>query len=550
MLSQLKIQNYALIETLQMTPAASLNIITGETGAGKSIMLGAVGLLLGNRADTKVLFNTDQKCVIEGIFDISDYALNHLFEVEDLDYDGQTIIRREIAPSGKSRAFVNDTPVTLDVLKKLGVKLMDIHSQHDNLNIGNQKYQLEVLDIFANHPKLLSSYADHFALYRTAKHKHQELKRTADQLRQEADFFQFQYDELSKANLSDGEQESLEEELEELENSEDIKLKLNQLISALGDEEMGASSLLANASALIQQLNRFGDHYSSISERLSSVLIETQDLLEESSRLEEKVNHDPARIEEVKERISLIFSLQQKHRVQTIYELLTIQTELELKVEQSSNIDADLDEALVDMNSKRDKAEASAVTLSESRKSVEHKLALQITELLRKLGMPEASFEVQMEEQEMDFTGKDAVQFLFSANKGISPQDIRQVASGGEFSRLMFCLKYILADKTALPTIIFDEIDTGVSGEIAKKMVGMMKEMANAHQVIAISHLPQFAAKGDQHYFVYKDNSSDRTISKIKVLDQEQRVFEIAKMIDGDQPSSSAIQSAKDLISN
>ncbi|MEQ8713224.1 MAG: DNA repair protein RecN [Cyclobacteriaceae bacterium] len=548
MLSQLKIQNYALIETLEMTPSSSLNIITGETGAGKSIMLGAVGLLLGNRADTKVLFNTDQKCVIEGAFDISDYNLGGLFEDEDLDYEAQTIIRREISPSGKSRAFVNDTPVTLDILKKLGVRLMDIHSQHDNLNIGDQKYQLEVLDIFANNPDLLRDYSNDFHTFRKARRDYEDLKNTADQLRQEADFFQFQYDELSKANLVDGEQETLENELQELENAEDIKLKLNQLIAALGDEEMGATNLLSSASSLIQQLSRFGDHYGSLSERLHSVLIEAQDILDETNRLEEKVTHDPARIEEAKERISLIFSLQQKHRVQTISELLAIQADLEVKVEKSSNIDIELEKSLTNLNQTKAKAEETASELSKSRKSVQKNIGIQITELLRKLGMPEATFEVTIETQEMDHSGRDAVQFLFSANKGVAPQDIRQVASGGEFSRLMFCLKYILADKTALPTIIFDEIDTGVSGEIAKKMVAMMKEMAQAHQVIAISHLPQFAAKGDQHYFVYKDNSSDRTISKIKVLDEDQRVFEIAKMIDGDNPSSSAVQSAKDLI--
>ena len=511
-------------------------------------MLGAVGLLLGNRADTKVLFNTAQKCVIEGTFDISDYQLNILFESEDLDYEIQTIIRREIAPNGKSRAFVNDTPVTLDILKKLGVRLMDVHSQHDNLNIGDQKYQLEVLDIFASHPDLLSDYADQYGAYRKAKRFYDSLKNTADQLGQEADFFQFQYDELSKADLADGEQETLENELQELENAEDIKLKLNQLISALGDEEVGASTLLSTASSLIQQLSRFGATYSSLNERLSSVLIETQDISDETSRLEEKVIHDPAKIEEAKERISLIFSLQQKHRVVSISELLVIQQDLERKVEKSSNIDGELDKALTDLNNKKSKAEVGASKLSKSRKSVKTNLALQITELLRKLGMPEAIFEVTIGESELDNSGRDVVQFLFSANKGVAPQDIRQVASGGEFSRLMFCLKYILADKTALPTIIFDEIDTGVSGEIAKKMVTMMKEMATGHQVIAISHLPQFAAKGDQHYFVFKDSSSDRTISKIKELDEEQRVFEIAKMIDGDNPSSSAIQSARDLI--
>lgn len=549
MLSQLKIQNYALIESLQMTPSPALNIITGETGAGKSIMLGAVGLLLGHRADTKVLFNTDQKCVIEGVFDISDYALNDLFTEEDLDYEGQTIIRREIAPSGKSRAFVNDTPVTLDVLKKLGIRLMDIHSQHDNLNIGDQKYQLEVVDIFAGHSDLTDDYRTRFSAYKKARNTYNTLKSTADQLGQEADFFQFQYEELSKADLVDGEQETLEEELQQLENAEDIKLKLNQLIAALGDEDMGATQLMSSATSIIQQLRRFGEGYSSLSERLQSVLIETQDILDETSRLEEKIHHDPARIEKVKERISLIFSLQQKHRVHTIAELLSLQAELETKVEKSNNIDSELASALADMNDKKQQAESSADALSDSRKSVQQKLAHLITELLHKLGMPEASFEVQITGRELDQSGRDEVQFLFSANKGIAPQDIRQVASGGEFSRLMFCLKYVLADKTALPTIIFDEIDTGVSGEIAKKMVGMMKQMANGHQVIAISHLPQFAAKGDRHYFVFKDNTSTRTVSKIRVLDEDERIFEIAKMIDGDNPTASAVQSAKDLIS-
>ncbi|MEM8894504.1 MAG: DNA repair protein RecN [Bacteroidota bacterium] len=549
MLSQLKIQNYALIESLQMYPSAELSIITGETGAGKSIMLGAVGLLLGNRADTKVLFKTDQKCIIEGAFDILPYKLSDWFETEDLDYEDQSIIRREIAPSGKSRAFINDTPVTLDVLRRLGIKLMDVHSQHDNLNIGNQRYQLEVLDLFAQHTALIEDYKTHYQAYRKAVKHYEELKSKADQLRQESDFFQFQFDELSKAELIEGEQDQLESELQQLENAEDIKLKLNQLISILGDDEQGANNLIGNASSVTLQLGKFGEGYQQLQERLQSVLIESQDILDEAQKIEEGVVYDPVRIEEVKDRLSLIFSLQQKHRVQTISELLSIREGLEQKVLTSSNIDADLEEAKATMEEHLDFAEASAGKLSASRQAVQADLANEITGLLHKLGMPEASFAVAIVEQELSYSGRDAVQFLFSANKGVAAQDIRQVASGGEFSRLMFCLKYILADKTALPTIIFDEIDTGVSGEIAKKMVSMMKEMAGAHQVIAISHLPQFAAKGDQHYFVYKDNSSDRTISKIKRLEADERVLEIARMIDGDQPSQSALESARELVS-
>ncbi len=532
-----------------MEPSAELNIITGETGAGKSIMLGAVGLLLGNRADTKVLFNTDQKCIIEGAFDISPYQLSDWFEIEDLDYEDQSIIRREITPSGKSRAFINDTPVTLDVLKRLGIKLMDVHSQHDNLNIGDQRYQLEVLDLFAQHPSLITEYKHHYRDYQKATKHYHELKSTADQLKQEADFFQFQYDELSKASLTGDEQEALELELEELENAEDIKHKLNQFISLLSDEELGANNQLSTASSVVQQLSRFGEDYQQIQERLQSTLIEMQDILEEAHKIEERVIHDPARIEEVKDRLSLIFSLQQKHRVQTIEELLTLQAELEQKVEQTANIDADLDATKVMMNDQLRLTEASAQKLSKSRRAVQKGLGEQISTLLRKLGVPEASFEVAISDQELNHSGRDTVQFLFSANKGVKAQDIRQVASGGEFSRLTFCLKYILADKTALPTIIFDEIDTGVSGEIAKKMVIMMKEMASAHQVIAISHLPQFAARGDRHYFVYKDNSSERTVSKVKQLEEDERILEIAKMIDGDNPSQNAMQSARDLVS-
>ena len=452
-----------------MDPSAELNIITGETGAGKSIMLGAVGLLIGNRADTKVLFNTHQKCVIEGTFDVSSYQLATWFEAEDLDYDDQSIIRREIAPSGKSRAFVNDTPVTLDVLRKLGVKLIDIHSQHDNLNIGDQRYQLEVLDLFAQHPSLITEYKHHYRDYQKAAKYYQELKSTADQLRQEADFFRFQYDELSKASLAGGEQEALELELEELENAEGIKLKLNQFISLLSDEELGANSQLSTASSVVQQLGRFGEDYQQMQERLQSVLIEMQDVLDEAHKIEERVIYDPARIEEVKDRLSLIFSLQQKHRVQTIKELLALQAELEQKVEQTTNIDADLKAANAMMKDQLRLTEASAQKLSKSRRAVQKGLGEQISILLRKLGMPEASFEVAISDQELNHSGRDAVQFVFSANKGVEARDIRQVASGGEFSRLMFCLKYILADKTALPTIIFDEIDTGVSGEIAKK---------------------------------------------------------------------------------
>ena len=548
MLKHLSIQNYALIASLEMDPSSKLNIITGETGAGKSIMLGAVGLLLGNRADTKVLFNPDEKCVIEGHFDLTPYRLKSFFADEDLDYEDITIIRRDISKAGKSRAFVNDLPVTLDVLKKLGVKLMDIHSQHDNLQLGDQLYQMNVLDLYAENQDLLLAYNQAYKSYKKATKAYETLKAEASRLREEADFHQFQFEELEKANLKPGEEEALDQELEALENAEDIKLKLNQAITGISGEEFAATDQLKTAQNLLQQLSRFGDQYTSLQERLQSALIEIEDINVELGKLEEKILHDPARIEEVKDRVSLIFSLQQKHRVKTIDELIEIRQQLEEKVLQTANLDEALEQAKNDYEKALAVVKEAGEELSESRQSVVIGLKKQLEELLTQLGMPNAQFEVAIEEADLGQHGTDSINFLFSANKGIAPQDIRQVASGGEFSRLMFCIKYILASKTALPTIIFDEIDTGVSGEVAKKMVNMMKTMANSHQVIAISHLPQFAAKGDQHYFVFKDDSQHKTISRIKTLTGEQRILEIAKMIDGENPSPNALQSARDLI--
>ncbi len=548
MLKHLSIQNYALIASLEMDPSSKLNIITGETGAGKSIMLGAVGLLLGNRADTKVLFNPDEKCVIEGHFDLTPYRLKSFFADEDIDYEDITIIRRDISKAGKSRAFVNDLPVTLDVLKKIGVKLMDIHSQHDNLQLGDQLYQMNVLDLYAENQDLILTYNQAYKSYKKAAKAYDALKAEASKLREEADFHQFQFEELEKANLKPGEEEALDQELEALENAEDIKLKLNQAITGISGEEFAATDQLKTAQSLLQQLSRFGDQYTSLQERLQSALIEIEDINVELGKLEEKILHDPARIEEVKERVSLIFSLQQKHRVKTIDELIEIRQQLEEKVLQTANLDEALEQAKNDYDKALTVVKEAGEELSESRQSVVNGLKKQLEELLSQLGMPNAQFEVAVEEADLGPHGTDSINFLFSANKGIAPQDIRQVASGGEFSRLMFCIKYILASKTALPTIIFDEIDTGVSGEVAKKMVNMMKTMANSHQVIAISHLPQFAAKGDQHYFVYKDDSQHKTISRIKTLTGEQRILEIAKMIDGENPSPNALQSARDLI--
>lgn len=550
MLKQLSIKNYALIESLEMSPSSHLNIITGETGAGKSIMLGAVGLLLGNRADTKVLFDEEKKCVIEGFFDVSDYALKDFFDEEDLGYEVETIIRREISPSGKSRAFVNDTPVTLDILKKLGVHLMDVHSQHDHLLLGNQSYQLEVVDIFAANKDILADYQQKYRAFQSAQKNYNNLLSHADKIRAEADFNQFQYEELAKANLQKGEEETLQASLETLENAEEIKLKLNECLEILEKSEFSVMSQLGHAKQIYRQLERFGGDFSSLDKRLASVFIELEDIISETQKIEDKISYDPELITETQERLSTIFNLQQKHKCATIEELLALQQELHEKVMLTENLDEELQSAKKNLSAAEEQLNISGQKLTKTREAILPKLTNEITELLRQLGMPEAVFQVERKGTKPEKMGIDEVNFLFSANKGIAPQDIRQVASGGEFSRLMFCIKFILADKTALPTIIFDEIDTGVSGEVAKKMVGMMKQMASRHQVISISHLPQFAAKGDRHFFVYKDNSQQRTVSRIKPLEKEERIIEIAKMIDGENPSQAALQSARELLAS
>lgn len=550
MLKQLTINNYALIQKLEMSPSNQLNIITGETGAGKSIMLGAVGLLLGNRADTKVLFDEEQKCFIEGIFEIAEYKLKTLFDEEELEYDSEAIIRREISPSGKSRAFINDTPVTLDVLKKLGEKLMDVHSQHDNLKISQQLYQLSVLDIFAGNDQEIAEYQNAFRQYKSTKKEFQKLLEEAKRLKEESDFVKFQHEELEKANLVDGEQEKLEQELEQLENAEEIKLKLNGIMAVLDKGEASGLLQIAEAQSLAKSLSKFGHNYSEIETRLLSALIELRDITAEAEKLEEKIAYDPELIAATKDRLSLIFSLQQKHRLASVNELLVLKKSLAEKVGRTNDIEDAL--VLADRNCKiaHDNVIAKGKVLTKSRLQVIPELVSALEVLLRQLGMPDAVFQVSLDSIEADAMGYDAVNFLFSANKGIAPQDIRQVASGGEFSRLMFCIKYVLADKTALPTIIFDEIDTGISGEVAKKMAAMMKQMADNHQVISISHLPQFAAQGDAHYFVYKDNTQAKTVSKMKLLDNEERIMEIAKMIDGENPSAAALASAKGLINH
>lgn len=531
-----------------MAPSPHLNIITGETGAGKSIMLGAVGLLLGNRADTKALFTEDQKCVVEGVFDVKGYQLEGVFTAADLDFEPECIIRREISPSGKSRAFVNDTPVTLDILKRIGIRLMDIHSQHESLELANNGYQQDILDLFAGHDDLKTNYQQDYQHYKTCEKQYQTLQSKAHENAQEADYKQFLYNELEAAKLEADELEALEEELEILENAEAIKTNLAQLFQLIDESEFSLTNQIKTSLPLLGAIKKYSKSLDGLYERLNSTSIELQDISSEINREQEAVELDPERLQVVKERIDLLFRLQQKHQVNTVNELISIRDRLSEELTAVQNIDEEIQAAEKRFQDAEKSMTSAATQLSASRKKHAEPFGEAIRNLVHKLGIENAVVLLKVAPAKPGSDGADLIEMLFSANKGVQPREVKHVASGGEFSRLIFAVKYLLADKTALPTIIFDEIDTGVSGEVAIQMVSMMKTMAQNHQVISISHLPQFAAGGDAHYFVYKDHSEAKSVSRIKKLQNDERVMAIARMIGGDQPGNSALASAKELL--
>ncbi|NBB19099.1 DNA repair protein RecN [Runella sp. CRIBMP] len=548
MLAHLLIKNYALIDHLELTPDPQLNIITGETGAGKSIMLGAIGLLLGSRADTKVLYNPAGKCIIEGTFDLSGYFIEHLFDEEELDFMTTCLIRREISPTGKSRAFINDTPVNLESLRRIAGQLMDIHSQHDTLLLGSNEFQLQIVDTYAQNEEILRHYHTDFQAYRKANQVHNRLIAEAAQMRKEFDYNQFLYDELEKAQLQADEQEQLEQELMILENATDVRERLQLATEYLDNPEQSVIVFLKNAVSSLNAISKFAPQYEQLRERAQSVYIELKDLAGEISDEQDNVEIDDTRAEEIRERLNLFYHLQQKHQVKTLKELIAIQAELETKVSRVLNLDEDINKAKATADKAQAKLQKSAEKLSNSRKAVMASVEKQVKTYLLELGMPNAALSIQHTIIEPSESGIDDVDFLFSANKGIKPQQLKNVASGGEFSRLMMVIKYILASKRKLPTIVFDEIDTGVSGEIAIKMGQMMREISKSHQVISITHLHQIATQGTAHYFVYKDNSSEKTVSKIRKLTFEERVNEIAQMIGGSKPSEAILQNAREML--
>lgn len=548
MLKSLNISNYALIDQLLMQPSGALSMITGETGAGKSIMLGAVGLLLGNRVDTKVLLHEDQKCVIEGIFEIGQYGLKDFFELEGLDFESTCIIRREIIPGGKSRSFVNDTPVLLDTLKNLGGYLMDVHSQHDTLKLGEGSYQLGLIDAFAQTQNLLKAYRAEFKIFKASQKTYFEIRNQAQELQKEADFNQFQLDELQALNLQADEQSELESSQELLQNAEEIKVKINEILGLFQDEQFGVVQGLAQIQHGMHSLEKLAQKFQNFRERSQSLLIEAKDLVDSLIEQDSGIEVDFERLQLIRDRLSKIYQLQKKHGVNSVQELIQLQDELASKVFQFQNLDETLQKAKDSLEQSEREVMDLGQKLRSQRMLFFEDFQKSLEKLLVGLGMENAKLVVEHQAIEPSYEGLDEIELLFSANKGSAPQPMKKVASGGEFSRLLFAIKYLMADKMALPTLIFDEIDAGISGEIALQMVKMMKVISRNHQVICITHLPQVAGQGDLHYYVYKDNTSDKTVSKIKLLEGEDRVLELAKMISGSLPSASALESARELL--
>ena len=548
MLSHLVIKNYALIQNLEIQLSKKLNVVTGETGAGKSIMLGALGLLLGNRADTKVLLNPDEKCVTEGTFEIGDYKLKSTFENLELDYSPTTLLRREIAPGGKSRAFINDTPVTLDVLKSIGSRLMDIHSQHETLELGKRQFQLTLIDTFAQNQVLKSEYEIAWKDFKTKEAAYQYLIQESAKLRQESDYINFQLKELAQANFSENEQETLERDVKIGEHAEEIKGKLTQLVGLLKESDFSVSTVLMEARGILNSLTSYSNEYQNLFNRLESVRLELDDIAQEAEQLSDDVEFNPEQVTLSKERLDTLYRLMKKHQAATIQELLATQETFSRLASKTENLDQSIAQAEKEMKEAEQLVKKMATKLSKTRQESFEPITKQLIKYLKALGISQADIEITHQAIAPSTTGIDQIELNFSANKGIAPRPLAEVASGGEFSRLMFSIKYVMAEKTALPTLILDEIDSGVSGEIALSLGKMMKQMAAKHQLISISHLPQIAAKADEHFMVYKDLKSSKASSLIKKLDTDGRIEEIAKMIGGANPSAVARENARELI--
>jgi DNA repair protein RecN (Recombination protein N) len=549
LLASITIKNYALINELHIDFSSGLSIITGETGAGKSILLGALGLVLGNRADSSTLKNTNKKCVIEAIVSIHSYNLQDFFETEDIDYETNTILRREILPSGKSRAFINDTPVTLLVLTALRARLIDIHSQHQTLQVSDQEFQFQLLDAVANNKSKLASYQSGLASYTKEKKKLEEIQHAQREAHLQYDYNSHLYNELFEAKLIEDEQELLEEKLEKINNVEEIKQNLSVALQISTDENIGIQNLLYSLEQKLTKIDSYSKEYQELSDRISSVKIELDDIIGDLESAFEQVDFNPSEATQLNDRLQLIYNLQKKHYVNSISELLTIQSALLLKVNTVENAEQSLLDQETIVKGIANKLDAVALKISEARSKIIPKLSKQLADILADLGMPHARFQIKNTPSENYYkNGKDNLEFLFSANKGGQYGELKKVASGGELSRVMLAIKKILSENSQLPTIIFDEIDSGVSGEVSNKMAHIMSQMSRKMQVITITHLPQIAAKGNQHYKVYKEEVNHITTTNLKQLSEDERIVEIAEMLSGKSISDSALTHARELL--
>ena len=548
MLTSLKISNYALIQELHMKPDEAFTIITGETGAGKSILLGALGLILGQRADLNALKDTSKKCIIEAQFQIETYHLQPIFESFDLDYEPLTIIRREITPNGKSRAFVNDTPVNLSQLKDIGEHLVDIHSQHHTISLNDNSFQLKVVDAYAENKNAIQAYKAEYDTYRKLKKQLAEKELSIVQAKAEESFLQFQFEELDQLQLIENEDIDLEEEQDALVHVEDTKIQLSTALN-LKDQEENVIDSLRMAKSSLTEASKHNKVALELLDRFKSVTIELEDIVATLEEENEELNYDPERLEYIRSRLSAIYNLQKKHHTSNVTDLVTLKNEIEQKLLTISNFDSDVEMIKRSLSQSAAILKEKAAIITANRKAIKQKLESEVKTILDRLGMKNAQLTIEFETlSTYSENGLEVIKFLFTANKGLEKRELSKVASGGELSRLMLAIKSILARKEKMPTIIFDEIDTGVSGEIADKVGEILKSMSQELQIISITHLPQMAAKGVSHLKVYKEDVNGETHSYIKVLNQEERIEELAKMLSGSKTTSAAIDNAKALL--
>jgi DNA repair protein RecN (Recombination protein N) len=549
MLVKLTVHNYALIRELDLTLENGLTIITGETGAGKTILLGALSLILGSRADSSVLLDKNEKCIVEGTFRIEEYDLEDFFTANDLDYESPAILRREINPAGKSRAFINDTPVTINLLKELGDRLIDIHSQHQVLMLNDNAFQLNIIDSFARTGPLRNDYRNAYIKFKKLQKEYNELKEKSDRNKADLEYYQFHLSQLEEAKLVKGEQDELEKEQKLLEHAEEIKQSLSNISQLFSRDETSILVMLREAKAIAGKIGVYLPPEQNIIERISSSYIELDDLAEVVQKLEQDTEADPARLAKINARLDNIYSLIQKHRLRNLDELILKKEEIAGIIKSIITSDDRLNELEAELKASTEKLTVLSEEISKKRESVLPDIELKITELLKQLGMLNGRFRISLSRsKEFTSSGIDSADFLFSANKQTEPENIAKIASGGELSRVMLSLKSVMTKNRNLPTIIFDEIDSGVSGEVADKVGQILSGMGKYMQVVNITHLPQVASRGTRHYHVYKEDTGDSTITRIKLLSHDERIQEVARLLSGSEVTETALRNAKELI--